>query len=46
MIENLIGWIEKVSGKINLWAYKNKFKTQEDWVKGYKEWKKKKCPHN
>ena len=42
MIENIIGWIEKVSGKINLWDYKNKFKTQEDWVKGYREWKKKK----
>jgi hypothetical protein len=46
MIEYIMCLIERVSGKINLWAYKNKFKTQEDWVKGYREWKKRKCPHN
>ena len=46
MIETLICFIEKWSGRINLWAYKNKFKTQEDWVIGYREWKKRKCPHN
>ena len=46
MIENIMCLIERISGKINLWAYKHKFKTQEDWVKGYREWKKRKCPHN
>ena len=40
MIENIICFIEKWSGRINLWAYKNKFKTQEDWSKAIENGRK------
>jgi hypothetical protein len=48
VMEILYRWIEVLSARINLWAWKKKVKPVSDseWAKGYREWKKKKCPHN
>ena len=48
MIDRLIYLIEKWSAALNLWAYRKKMKpiSQAEWTKGYRAWKKRKCPHN
>ena len=41
--------IEVYAGKLSNWAWDKRWKERdkkEDWVKGYREWKKRKCPHN
>ena len=40
--------IETYSGKIHSWAWDKRWKERDpdEWVKGYREWKKTKCPHN
>ena len=40
--------IEVYAGKLSNWAWDRrwKYKDQEKWLKGYREWKKRKCPHN
>jgi uncharacterized protein YnzC (UPF0291/DUF896 family) len=47
-MEQIYRWIEVISARINLWAWKKKTKpvSESEWAKGYREWKKKKCPHN
>ena len=48
MKDKLLAWIERISGRIHNWAWDKRFKDRDDkeWLKGYYEWKKKKCPHN
>ena len=40
--------IEVYSGKLHNWAWDKRWKDrdQEKWLKEYREWKKRKCPHN
>ena len=47
-MEQIYRWIEVLSARINLWAWKKKVGplSQSEWAKGYREWKKRKCPHN
>ena len=47
-MEQIYQWIEVISARINLWAWKKKTKpvSESEWAKGYREWKKRKCPHN
>ena len=46
--DNCLHWIEKTSGRIYNWAWDKRWKErgQEEWIKGYREWKKTRCPHN
>jgi len=48
MKDRLLAWIERVSGQIHSWAWDKRWKYRDhaEWIKGYREWKKKKCPHN
>ena len=55
MKDNLLAWIERVSGRIHNWAWNERFKERdsETWIEGYNkhkkdydQWKKEKCPHN
>jgi hypothetical protein len=48
MKDKLLAWIERVSGQIHGWAWDKrwKYRDRDEWTKGYREWKKKKCPHN
>ena len=47
-MEKVYRWIEIISARVNLWAWKKKVKpvSESEWAKGYREWKKNKCPHN
>ena len=42
MMETFYHWIEVLSARINLWAWKKKVKpiSQAEWTKGYRKWKK------
>ncbi len=64
IVDSVVGWIEKVSGQINSWAWTKRWKnrkegtgyasnnleygvqlketTSKEWIKGYKEWEKRK----
>ena len=46
--DSILNWIEKTSGKIYNWAWDQRWnkRDRDEWIKGYKEWKKTKCPHN
>ena len=46
--DSLLNWIEKTSGRIYNWAWDQRWnkRNHDEWVKGYKEWKKMRCPHN
>ena len=53
MKDKLLAWIERISGHINKWAWSKRYKQLKkrardpnEWIKGYREWKKTKCPHN
>jgi len=41
--DSCLCWIEKISGHINNWAWDKRFKERDpkEWIKGYREWKKK-----
>ena len=41
--DSILNWIEKTSGRIYNWAWDKRFKYRDpdEWIKGYKEWKKK-----
>ena len=47
-MDRIYRWIEVLSARINLWAWKKNVKpvAESEWAKGYREWKKNKCPHN
>mgnify|MGYP003142199157 FL=1 len=46
--DNCLHWIERISGRIHNWAWDRRWKHRDknEWVKGYREWKKRGCPHN
>jgi len=48
MIDYLLQLIEHWSGRLHNWAWDKRWKERDpnEWIKGYREWKKKKCPHN
>ena len=48
MKDAALAWIERISGKIHNWAWDKRWKYHDskEWIKGYREWKKNKCPHN
>ena len=41
--DSILNWIEKTSGRIYNWAWDKRFKYRDpdEWIRGYKEWKKK-----
>ena len=41
--DSILNWIEKTSGRIYNWAWDKQFKYRDpdEWIRGYKEWKKK-----
>ena len=46
--DNILRFIEVKSGRIHNWAWDKRWKERDpkEWIKGYREWKKRKCPHN
>ena len=46
--DSILNWIEKTSGRVHSWAWDKRWKERdpEEWMKGYTEWKKTRCPHN
>jgi hypothetical protein len=40
--DSILNWIEKTSGRIHNWAWDKRFKyrNSDEWIKGYREWKK------
>ena len=45
---NFLRFIEVHAGNLHQWAWTKRAQQQdsETWVKGYREWQKRKCPHN
>ncbi len=43
MKDKMLEWIERTAGRIQNWAWDKRFKHRDpnEWIKGYKEWKKK-----
>ena len=46
--DSILNWIERISGRINKWAGSKRYKQLKkrardpnEWIKGYREWKKK-----
>ena len=41
--DSILNWIEKTSGRIYNWAWDQRWKKRDpdEWIRGYKEWKKK-----
>ena len=48
LIDPFLSIIETYSGKINSWAWTQRWgkRDPDEWIKGYRDWKKGKCPHN
>jgi len=46
--DNTLRFIEVKAGQIHNWAWDKRWKERDskEWMKGYREWKKSKCPHN
>ena len=46
--DNILRFIEVKSGRIHNWAWDKRWNERDskEWMKGYREWKKSKCPHN
>ena len=46
--DSILNWLELTSGKIHNWAWDKRWKERDtkEWIKGYREWKKTRCPHN
>ena len=46
--DNILRFIEIKSGALHNWAWDKRWKERdsEEWKRGYREWKKKGCPHN
>ena len=45
IVDSVVGWIERVSGQINSWAWDFRWgerESSEERIKGYKEWEKRK----
>ena len=45
---NILRFIEVHAGNLHHWAWTKRAQHQDPatWVKGYREWQKRKCPHN
>ena len=48
MKDFILHLLEKYGGKISCWAWNKRFAKRDsnEWIKGYREWKKSHCPHN
>ena len=48
MRDRILAFIEHWSNVIHSWAWDKRWKERDpdEWIKGYREWKKKRCPHN
>jgi len=46
--DNILRFIEVKSGRLHNWAWDKRWKERDSrqWMKGYREWKKRQCPHN
>ena len=46
--DNVLRFIEVKAGQLHSWAWDKRWKQRDpdEWVKGHREWKKRKCPHN
>tara|TARA_R110002167_G_scaffold296274_1_gene500716 strand:+ start:835 stop:1011 length:177 start_codon:yes stop_codon:yes gene_type:complete len=46
--DNILRSIEIKAGQLYNWALDKRCKEKypDEWIKGYKEWKKRGCPHN
>ena len=46
--DNILRFIEAKSGQLQKWDWDKRCKERdsEEWKRGYKEWKKRHCPHN
>ena len=46
--DSILNWIERISGRIHNWAWNQRWKERDpdEWIKGYRKWKKTRCPHN
>jgi len=40
--DSILHWIERISGRLHNWAWDKRWKERDhdEWIKGYKEWKK------
>ena len=47
-MDKILELIERYAGKLHNWAWDKRWKESDPnkWIKGYREWKKRKCPHN
>ena len=47
-MDRILELIERYAGKLHNWAWDKRWKERDpkEWIKGYREWKKRKCPHN
>ena len=39
MKDYILAWIERTANRIGIWAYNQKVKAKESWIKGYRKWK-------
>ena len=39
MKDYILAWIERTANRIGIWAYHQKVKAKESWIKGYRKWK-------
>ena len=48
MMDILLQWIERWSGRLHNWAWCKRRRATDSatWIKEYREWKKTRCPHN
>ena len=46
--DQILHLIERISGSIHNWAWNKRWKHRapDEWIKGYRKWKKSRCPHN
>ena len=46
--DSILHHIERVSGHIHNWAWAQRWKERDpnEWIKGYRKWKKTRGPHN
>ena len=42
MKDFVLCWIERTANRIGIWAYNQKVKAKESWIKGYNRFKKEK----
>ena len=47
-MDRILELIERYAGKLHNWAWDKRWKERDSnkWIKGYREWKKRRCPHN